>query len=268
MSNKNRASKNTGTGKPGVTNMDARDVIPSFEKGGVVSGDITSKFIEPDQPEAIFPLDKLKSLIDEAEKDTPGCEPIGRLRWGIAQAAEREQHTLGYIEGALHYGKAYKHYFHFVGLGNDLHGLNVIEIGPADFPALQHCSNFNGVIIEPMPSEHLAQICKEKGITLVDMPFEDVDETRFQGAPGVVEVWLFNVMQHVIDPAAFIAKVKLVADRVRFFEPINEPITAYHPHTYTLEDFQNWFGGSVNLYAGGSVEGFHEADCAYGCWIK
>jgi hypothetical protein len=205
--------------------------------------------------------------LDDMEKDTPGCEPIGMLRWEKAQQAEREQHTMSFVEGTMHYGKAYVNYFRMVGLGNNLHGLNVIEIGPADFPALQHCVNFNGVIIEPMPSEHLEAVCKEKGITLVTMPFEQVPLELVQGE-GLREVWLFNVMQHVINPADFIVKVKGVADRVRFFEPINEPITDYHPHTYTLENYKDWFGDCVNLYAGGTIEGFHEADCAYGCWVK
>lgn len=195
-------------------------------------------------------------------------------RWQEAQVAERAQHTMGYMEGVLHYAAAYKNYFRFVGLGNDLGGLHVIEVGPADFPALQHCKGDGKfIIIEPMPSEHLDKICKEQKLELLATPVERLpdswlDSVKKELGGGLVEVWLFNVMQHVYKPDEFIRKVKLVADRIRFFEPVDQPITDYHPHTYTLDDYKQYFGDVVQLYAGGSVPGFHEADCAYGVWIK
>lgn len=197
--------------------------------------------------------------------ETPG-KAISLERWQQAQTAERAQHTLGYIEGILHYSNSYKHYFRFVGLGNDLGGLNVIEIGPADFPALNECRG-DGllVVVEPLPSEILERICKEKGIELINVPFE---EAEIKIPAGTTEIWLFNVMQHIIDPDKFIERAKNTADRIRFFEPIDQPVTEYHPHTYTLTDYQKYFGDCVQLYAGGTTPGFHEADCAYGVWIK
>jgi hypothetical protein len=204
----------------------------------------------------------------EMATDTPGHERISEKRWEVAQLAEREQHIMDSIEGAIHYGRAYHHYFRFVGLGHDLHGLNVIEIGPADFPALQTCINYNGIIVEPMPSEHLKRFCEENGVTLITEAWEDVQCLPDKNTNQVREIWLFNVMQHVKDPVVFIDKCKNCADRIRFFEPIDQPITAYHPHTYTLADYHAFFGECVNLYNGKSVEGFHEADCAYGIWHK
>lgn len=203
------------------------------------------------------------------ETQQPG-KAISMERWKEAQIAERAQHTMNYMEGLLHYSNSYKHYFRFVALGNDLGGLNVIEVGPADFPALNECSgDGTRIIVEPMPSEHLERICKEKGIQLVTTPFEKLNLQVGEPRPsGITEVWLFNVMQHVIDPDKFIEQAKSIADRIRFFEPIDQPITEYHPHTYSLADYQKYFGDSVQLYAGGTIPGFHEADCAYGVWVK
>lgn len=214
-------------------------------------------------------VEKTIETISELKTEQPG-KAISLERWQQAQKAEREQHTLSYMEGLLHYANSYKHYFRFVGLGNDLGGLNVIEVGPADFPALNECKGEGKLfVVEPMPSEHLERICKEKGIILVTSPFESLDFTTDNGKPeGIIEVWLFNVMQHVINPDKFIEQAKGIADRIRFFEPIDEPITEYHPHTYTLKDYQGYFGDSVNLYVGGTVPGFHEASCAYGVWVK
>lgn len=260
--------------------------VPSFEKGGVVS-DVQGATTGEEGKEAIIPLEKVHELIgkdplaEEAKrygkdelpqlfKDLPSREklPITQGRWEQAQKAERAQHTFDHTEGVIHYGKAYRNYFKFLGLGNNLHGLNVIEVGPADFPALEGCSNWGrAIIIEPMPSEILLNTCKAYGFELFTEAFE-LAMTHIEKIEGFTEVWLLNVMQHVIDPEVFVNTAKQFGDRIRFFEPIDQPITEYHPHTYGLKDFQRWFGSSVNLYAGGSVEGFHEADCAYGVWIK
>lgn len=237
MSKPNRG-KNTGGQRP--ANMATGNVEKAIEQPGKVEP-------WPDLPE-------------------PG-KAISMERWQQAQTAERGFHTMNYTEGLLHYAASYKNYFHYVGLGNHLHGLHVIEVGPADFPALsQVTGEGKAIIVEPMPSENLERICKERGIVLINAPFEEIEEWEIP--EGTIEVWLFNVMQHIIDPDKFIEKAKSIADRIRFFEPIDQPITDYHPHTYSLTDYQNYFGDCVQLYTGGNIPGFHEADCAYGVWIK
>jgi len=271
MSKKGGAAKtggNTGNRPLAGANVE-KQAIPSFEKGGIVEGNAPQGAID-ETGESTLSLEKVEELLSK-DPLTEGVAPLNEklpitiARWELAQKAEREQHNMSAIEGAIHYGQAYKNYFHFVGLGFNLHGLNVIEVGPADFPALACCENFGlALIVEPMPSEILEQTCKEKGFRLINVPFESVN---FNKAEGITEVWLFNVMQHVIDPEALIKEAKEVADRIRFFEPIDQPITDYHPHTYSLKDFQRWFG-DVNLYVGGTVEGFHQADCVYGVWVK
>lgn len=188
---------------------------------------------------------------------------ITKKRWQEAQTAERTMHTFEEAEGIAYYKKTYQHYFRFVQLGFDLGGLSVIEVGPADFPALRHCKNYNGVIVEPMPSELLKKFCDESGVWLIRKPIEEITTL-----PEATEVWLFNVMQHIIDPDGFIDKCKQMGQRIRFFEPINYPTCEYHPHTYTLDDFKGWFGECVQEYKGGSVPGFHEADCVYGVFIN
>lgn len=225
-----------------------------------------TKPVQPDTKAHSQAIKELKEIAPAYLENNKGYAPIDWQRWEEAQKAEREQHKMGYAEGIVHYAESYNQYFKHVQLGKDLHGLHVIEIGPADFPALYFCENYNGVIVEPMPSDHLRTICENKGIRLIVEPFE-VSEIVLEPAQ-TVEVWLFNVMQHVQDPDVFIARCKMLADRIRFFEPINQPITTYHPHTFTKEDFEKWFPGTVQDYKGGFIPGFHEADCVYGCWIQ
>lgn len=189
-------------------------------------------------------------------------------KWEIAQMRERELQNagMGYAEGLFHYAKTYENYFRYVGLGKDLSGLTVIEVGAGDYPALNYCHNFvKGFVVDPLPSDVLIGICEKTGLELINIPFESAAFAEDQG--GTVEVWLFNLLQHVEDPKTVVDAAKKIAHRIRFFEPINEPITDYHLHTFTLEDYQSWFG-QINLYKGGAVPGFHTADCAYGVWHR
>lgn len=190
-------------------------------------------------------------------------QPITHERWKEAQKSERAQHNFDFTRGFQHYKKTYQIYFEFLKLGFDLGGLSICEIGPADFPALAHCKNYSpSIIIEPMPSVLLMNQIDGNNITLIDKPLEDIKTMRVCS-----EVWLFNVMQHIKDPDVFINKCKDIAHlRIRFFEPINYPTSVYHPHSFSFDDYLRWFGDSVSLYKGGSVPGFHQADCAYGTY--
>lgn len=186
---------------------------------------------------------------------------ITKDRWQEAQIAERKQHTFSYKEGFFYYKNSYDNYFDFLGINYDQSGKTIIEIGCADFPALEHCTFKKGYVVEPMPSEILEKIAKYKNLTIINKPVEEIV------LPKSDEVWLFNVMQHIIDPDLFILNCKNSANVIRFFEPINYGTCVYHPHDYTLEDFIGWFGSCVKKYED-KIMLFHEADCAYGSWYK
>lgn len=181
-------------------------------------------------------------------------------RWIEAQKAERSLHEMTYENGVDHYRKVYDVYFEFLKIENDQQGRSIVEIGSGDFPALMFRKNAEAGIIEPMPSDTLKRICEEMEISLLVTAFEHCISFKAD------EIWLLNVMQHIIDPELFIEKCKETAEVIRFFEPINEGICLYHPHSYSQEDFNRWFGES-ELYTGGR-EYFHTATCAYGIWRK
>lgn len=183
---------------------------------------------------------------------------ITKERWNEAQAAERNCHTFG-EEGFEHYREMYKIVFRFLGMGTDQHGKTILEIGPADFPALAYCQNYKGIIVEPMISKPLNHFVKANKVKLIHYPVEEIE------LPFADEVWLFNVLQHVIFPDLFVEKCKAVTEVIRYFEPVDYPTSPHHPHTFTRIDFAEWFG-LVNIYQGGSVANFHQADCAYGTW--
>lgn len=188
-------------------------------------------------------------------------EKITHERWLQAQAAEREFHTEDFDTGNAHYAESYRQYFSFVGIDpSDLKGKNIVEIGPADFPALANCNNIGpgSLIIEPMPSEYL----KRAGLPICT----ELAETAKYTAD---EVWLFNVLQHVIDPHKIVASAKRSARVIRFFEPVNYGTNECHPWNLTMQMFSDWFGDCVQYYPkNDTAVKFHTWECAYGVWEK
>jgi 2-polyprenyl-3-methyl-5-hydroxy-6-metoxy-1,4-benzoquinol methylase len=87
----------------------------------------------------------------------------------------------------------------------------------------------------------------------------------------VDEAWLFNVLEHVIDPTEIINLCKKNCKIIRFFEPDGHGgKDAAHPHCITFDYLESQFGeGCVKRYVGGTVKkNFHGANCSYGVWIK
>lgn len=180
--------------------------------------------------------------------------------WQAAQHAERRFHNQDFENGFKHYADSYRQYFEHLDIPTDINGRNIVEIGPADFPALAYVTNRGKdcLIIEPMPSDYL----KRFGIPISTDLAEDADYKAD-------EVWLFNVLQHVIDPHKIVERAKKQADVVRFFEPINYGIDECHPWNLTMDMFKDWFGDVAKYYPKGQpVKNFHTWECAYGVWTK
>lgn len=186
-------------------------------------------------------------------------EAITKERWHRAQVAERSCHTFGLEQGVAVYRESYKKMFTYLGMDFCQHGKSIIEIGPADFPALAYCHNYAGTIIEPMPSEHLATFCSSHQVRLITEPVEECDLMPCD------EIWMFNLLQHVIDPELLVSKCKVAAKAIRYFEPVDYGTCEFHPHTFSQRDFERWFGGSVNRYTD-RLEAFFDDDCVFGTW--
>lgn len=189
-------------------------------------------------------------------------QPITEERWQQAQKAEREFHDGRGLEQKLEdYAKFYRTCLRLLDIDR-VYVRNVLEVGCADIPLLHYHLQSESSVCEPMPSPILHKICHIEKISMHYCKFEDLEEPSEQ----FNEVWIFNVMQHIQDPEKFIEKAKRIGKSILFFEPIDWPIEIYHPFSYTLDDYKRWFGDCVQFYKGGSIKGFHEANCAYGVW--
>lgn len=191
-------------------------------------------------------------------------------KWLTAQLAERKQHTYSYEEGFPHYRDSYKQYFDFTGASFSPRHKIIVEIGPADFPALSYCSGYwKGIVVEPMPSAMLKTWAHDKtDIEIYAFPMEYFPAEILAKDHRIIEVWLFNVLQHVIDPEIVIAHCKKIANVIRFFEPINCGTDECHLWNLTMEMFNRWFGQVQHYPTSPNAINFHTHECAYGSWYK
>ena len=181
------------------------------------------------------------------------------IQWQRAQEAERCFHNEDYDTGYRHYAESYEQYFKYLGIDRNCEGEQIIEIGPADFPALAYCYNTEQCkIIEPMPSEYL----KRFGIEIIEEMAEDV---KYEAT----EVWLFNVLQHTLNPEKIVRRAKQQSQCIRYFEPIDYGVDECHLWNLTEKMFKEWFGNVVNIWrAGQEVKNFHTWKCCYGVWSQ
>lgn len=176
--------------------------------------------------------------------------------WKVAQIAERKQHKLDLVSAIEHYRKSYAQYFEYLQIDPNINGRIICEIGPADVPGLYYCTDTsNSFVVEPMPSEILPRL----GINIIKKRAELLDFSQ------VDEVWLMNVLQHVVDPDKIVQEAKK-ARVVRWFEPVNQGTDACHLHNLTHEMFEKWFGISNRYIAKPKTEAFHLASCSYGIY--
>lgn len=69
------------------------------------------------------------------------------------------------------------------------------------------------------------------------------------------EIWIYNCLQHTVDPKKIIKNAKRVGKIIRIFEWIDEPASIGHPHTLTEKNLNKWLGGE------GKVTMLNESGC-------
>ncbi len=188
-------------------------------------------------------------------------------KWKKGQKLEKEYHDThnsNFNDGWILHKNFYRQYFKYLEIDKDLKYKSILEIGPANFPMLGYCKNLGGCyVIEPIVSEYLNKICFSRNIKILTTAAE------YLKFPEVDEIWLCNVLQHVINPDLIILKSKESAKVIRFFEPVNSIIDSMHHWTFDLDYFKNYFGDCVKHYKNHPKAVYsHKHECAYGFWSK
>jgi hypothetical protein len=113
----------------------------------------------------------------------------------------------------------------------------VIDIGAGPLSLLQRIPVKEGTALDPIYYDELEDLYKEKSIKRLVMKGEDLDSIteRYD------EAWIYNCLQHVVDPVRILKNAMLVAPVVRIFEWINIPPYEGHLHMLTPDLLQRPF---------------------------
>jgi hypothetical protein len=118
---------------------------------------------------------------------------------------------------------------HLVGAVFDASGNSILDIGGGPVSLLLRTKNRNrAVVADPLawPDWIMARY-HAAGIDFVQQPGETLDLGLFD------EVWIYNVLQHVQDPAEVLRRAMQHAPIVRVFEWIDTQVNTMHPHSLT-----------------------------------
>lgn len=132
----------------------------------------------------------------------------------------------------------------------DVEGKTILDIGGGPVSLLLKTINLKkGKVVDPLPyPKWTVDRYTEKNIEYWQLKGEEIIET------GWDEVWIYNCLQHVENPALIIDNALKAGKLLRIFEWINIPPHPGHPHELTEESLNYWLstkGNTVTLAEGG-----------------
>ena len=184
---------------------------------------------------------------------------------------EAQEWELAWWNGAINtFGEEAKQitYAHRMGLVNepregkwpvyDLAGRSVVDLGGGPVSMLLKCVGGNGVVVDPCP--YPDWVAARYQAAEIDYRVEEAE--TYVSPIEFSEAWIYNVLQHVVDPQQVVETAKRQASLVRIFEWIETPPNIGHPHTLHADELNDWLGGE------GTVEFVNENGavglCYYG----
>lgn len=122
----------------------------------------------------------------------------------------------------------------------------ILDIGGGPSSMLLKSDFGVGVVVDPCPYPGwVAERYKAHGVEYVQQPAEEF--LPGEGDEYFDEAWMYNVLQHTINPEAIVRGMRRVAKRVRIFEWIDTPPHPGHPHTLTVPDLESWVAGTGHV---------------------
>lgn len=112
----------------------------------------------------------------------------------------------------------------------DVSNKSVIDIGCGPFSLLQRHPARVAFALDPIDYQDLEEAYHRLNIVRLIIPGEEL--TDHYG--HFDEAWIYNCLQHVVDPTLILRNAIAVSDCVRLFEWINMPPCQGHPHMLTL----------------------------------
>lgn len=135
----------------------------------------------------------------------------------------------------------------------DAQGASVVDIGAGPVSMLLKCANLGrSLALDPLMDRFPAWVRERyrvKGIAAIALGGEDLT------IAGFGEAWIYNCLQHTIDPERVVANARRSARIVRLFEWTDIPAYEGHPHMLTAANLSRWLGGA------GHVQELAESGC-------
>ncbi len=134
----------------------------------------------------------------------------------------------------------------------DMQGKSVLDVGGGPVSMTLRCINAERLtVVDPClwpPSVHRRYL--NYNINFLRAAGENLDQLHLRKFD---EVWIYNVLQHVQDPAKVVTNA---IDRIapggalRMFEWVHIPADTCHPHVLTPEGLLNWLQGCTIVKVG------------------
>lgn len=133
----------------------------------------------------------------------------------------------------------------------NLDGKSILDIGGGPTSLLLKCVNYDKVkVIDPLSyPDWITERYAYANIEYERICGEDVIET------GYDEVWIYNVLQHVIDPIVIVNNAKRAGKIIRLFEWLEIGVAPGHPHNLLEDEMNEWLDGCGGIkFSGGGKE--------------
>ena len=123
----------------------------------------------------------------------------------------------------------------------DLNGYSVLDLGGGPVSMLLKTVGGWGHVVDPCPyPEWVAARYEAKGIFYSVVEAEEFVNPH-EGK--LSECWIYNVLQHVVDPEKVIATARECAHLLRIFEWVETETNIGHPHSLHADELNRWVGG-------------------------
>ena len=120
-----------------------------------------------------------------------------------------------------------------------LPNIKVLDIGGGPVSMLLKCSGLQrGVVVDPI---EYPQWTKDRyAMNNIDVKVQSGEDVAMTGFD---EVWIYNCLQHTVDPEKIIKNARMAAPVLRIFEWIDIPAHEGHPQELKEHKLNEWIGG-------------------------
>ena len=193
---------------------------------------------------------------DNPNPDAAEHQHFERDWWGTCAntySEEAKQTVYAQLMGLTHDQTSYRYPAY------NTENKKIVDLGGGPISMLLKCTNLRegSTVVDPCDyPKWVEERYNHCGITYLKETAENFTGTGFD------EVWIYNVLQHVINPKQIIDNARMAAPKIRIFEWIETEPTLGHPHKLHADELNDWIGanGQATYLNGNGCVGL----CYYG----